>query len=557
MDQAEAHLAPDRDARIRSFTMTELDASPTPGDVATERRTTGAPILAWSLAGLALAFIATTIVLVHLNRDSIHNIDDANLLEIVLPFGWAFVAGLVASRLPSNPLGWVLLAIALSNAIPGVALQYTRYALVTHPGAPFSAWIPWFGFLTDNLVYPAGLAAPAFLILPTGRFLSDRWRMVAWAGAAFTAALLIVTLTDPNLISDRFSVGVANPTGVPAFTGLQYGPFGYAIFLGGLGVLALAGASVLVRLRRATGDERLQLKWVAYAAGITVLANVLATVVALAFLPPSVTDLVGTLIAIFGFGVAIPTAFAVAILRYRLYDLDLLLNRTLVYGTVTVMLAAGVGIADILGQRVVEAVFHQRSDFVSAGIGACAALALGPLRRWVRRIVDRFLPARARLTLLFTDIVGSTQAIVDLGDERWRELLDRYRVAVRHELSRFRGREINTAGDAFFATFSRPASAVECARAIGESVKGLGLRVRTGLHVGDVEMRGEQVSGLAVHAAARVMAEAGQDQILISSELAEVLAGRWPLSDAGRHALKGVPGEWHLFAVGSPGRARI
>jgi class 3 adenylate cyclase len=98
--------------------------------------------------------------------------------------------------------------------------------------------------------------------------------------------------------------------------------------------------------------------------------------------------------------------------------------------------------------------------------------------------VDRFLPARARLTLLFTDIVGSTQAIVDLGDERWRDLLDRYRVAVRGELSRYRGREVNTAGDAFFATFDRPAAAVACAGAITAAVNRLGLHIRTGLHVG-------------------------------------------------------------------------
>jgi class 3 adenylate cyclase len=222
---------------------------------------------------------------------------------------------------------------------------------------------------------------------------------------------------------------------------------------------------------------------------------------------------------------------------------------------VTVVLVAAVAVADILAQRMVVAVFHERSDLVSTGLGVCAAFALGPMRRRMRPIVDRFLPARARLTMLFTDIVGSTQAIVDLGDERWRGLLDRYRVTVRHDLSRFRGREINTAGDAFFATFSNPASAVNCARAMGESVRALGLRVRTGLHIGDVEMRGEQVTGLAVHAAARVMAEAGEDQILISSDLAEVLAGRVPLHDAGRHALKGVPGEWQLFAVQPIGSA--
>src|SRR5204863_5242128 len=251
-------------------------------------------------------------------------------------------------------------------------------------------------------------------------------------------------------------------------------PMGYALFLGGLGFLALGGASVLVRLRRATGDERLQLKWLAYAVGFSVLANVVVTLVSLFFLSPAATGLLSTVTTILGFGIALPAAFAVAMLRYRLYDLDLLLNRTLVYGAVTVVLAAAFGIADVLAQRAVKSVFNQPSDLVSAGLGVGAAVAFGPMRRWIRPIVDRFLPARARLTLLFTDIVGSTQMIVDLGDERWRSLLDRYRAAVRQELSRFHGREVNTAGDAFFATFDRPAAAVNCARAIDVAVRRLG-----------------------------------------------------------------------------------
>jgi class 3 adenylate cyclase len=508
-------------------------------------------IVAWSWMALILAVIATTIVLVILNLASIHAIDEASLLEIVLPSGVGVLGGLVSSRLPRNPLGWVFLAISLANAIPGAALQYTRYALITHPGAPFTPWIPWFGHLTDSLVYPAGLATLGLLLIPDGRFLSSRWRAVAWVGAASTAALLFATLSDPTLISNDLAVNVRNPTGIAALAGLEYGAVGLALFFAGLGVLALAGSSVLVRLRRASGEERLRLRWIAYAVAFSVLANILVTVGALLFLSQEAANFLSIVTTIIGFGIALPAAFGVAILRYRLYDLDLLLNRTVVYGAVTVVLAAAFGVADVLAQRAVESVFHSRSDLVSAGLGVGAAMSFGPMRRWIRPIVDRFLPARARLTLLFTDIVGSTQAIVDLGDERWRARLDRYRVSVRHELSRFRGHEVNTAGDAFFATFDRPAAAVSCARAIGAAVNALGLHVRTGLHVGDVEMRGEQVSGLAVHAAARVMAEGGEDQILVSGDLAEMLGGQVPLDDAGRHALKGVPGEWQLFAVQS------
>jgi class 3 adenylate cyclase len=513
-------------------------------------RSARAAVLAWSITGLILAVVATTAVLAFLNRASLRNIDEASLTEIVLPIGFAFVGGLVASRLPSNPLGWVFLAISLTTAIPGASEQYTRFAFMTEPGAPFSAWIPWFGNMVDTLVYPAGLATLALLLIPNGRLLSARWRIVAWTGAAVTVGFLVTTMLDPNLIRGEGPLRVTNPTGVQGMTAISQGPVGYGLFLGGLGVLALAGASVIIRLRRSKGDERLQLRWVAYAVAFSVLVNVGATLVSIFLLPhEDVTPAWLAIATIIGFGVALPASFGVAILRYRLYDLDLLLNRTVVYGAVTLVLAAAFGIADVLAQRAVESVFNQPSDLVSAGLGVGAALAFGPMRRWIRPVVDRFLPARARLTLLFTDIVGSSLAIVDLGDERWRSVLDRYRVAVRGELSRYRGREVNTAGDAFFAVFDRPAAAVRCAEGIRDAVRGLGLRVRTGLHVGDVEMRGEQVSGLAVHAAARVMSEAGDDQILISSDLADVLSGDVPLQDAGRHALKGVPGEWQLYAV--------
>src|SRR5207248_7630962 len=134
------------------------------------------------------------------------------------------------------------------------------------------------------------------------------------------------------------------------------------------------------------GEERLRLRWIAYAVAFSVVANVVATVGALVFLSNAAANLVGLLTSIIGFGIALPAAFGVAILRYRLYDLDLLLNRTVVYGAVSVALAAAFGLADVLAQRAVESVFHQRSDLVSAGLGVGAAMAFGPMRRWVRPI---------------------------------------------------------------------------------------------------------------------------------------------------------------------------
>ena len=127
--------------------------------------------LAWGLCLLSLACIAVTIGLVFVNRASIDNPDDASVLEIVLPLGFAILGGLVASKLPGNALGWVFLAISLCSAISGPANQYTRYAEFTNPAAPFTPWIPWIGEFGLMLVYPAGLAALAFLLTPNGEFL--------------------------------------------------------------------------------------------------------------------------------------------------------------------------------------------------------------------------------------------------------------------------------------------------------------------------------------------------------------------------------------------------
>jgi class 3 adenylate cyclase len=504
--------------------------------------------LAWGLCLLSLACIAVTIVLAIVNRDSIQTPDDASVLEIVLPLGFAVLGGMVASRLPGNTLGWVFLAIALCSAIPGPATQYARYALITSPGTPFTPWISWIGEFAATLVYPGGLATLAFLLTPNGVFLSPRWRWVAWAGAVATSLVLFLSLAEPE-------VGVPpvpSPTYVPALAELSIGLLGDVAFLAGLGALAASGASVIIRLRRSRGDERLQLRWVAYAATFAIVSNVVLTIVMILLVPDPGTAIPWfvTVVATAGFGVVLPLAFGIAILRYRLYDLDYFLNRTVVYGTATVILAGVFLALYFAAQSVMQTVFNQRSDLIAAALGAGAALAFGPMRRALQPAVDRLLPARSRLTLLFTDIVESTQAIVDLGDEQWRDVLSRYRAMVRRELARCRGREVNTAGDAFFAVFGQPLNGVQCALAMRDEVRELGLRVRTGLHYGEVETRGEQVTGLAVHAAARVMSTAGEDQVVISSDLAEALGDAVPIQDAGRQALRGVPGEWQLYRVG-------
>jgi class 3 adenylate cyclase len=159
-------------------------------------------------------------------------------------------------------------------------------------------------------------------------------------------------------------------------------------------------------------------------------------------------------------------------------------------------------------------------------------------------------PDRVLATVLFTDIVGATEKAADLGDRRWHELLDNHHAAVRRNLVRFRGREIDTAGDGFFAAFDGPARAVQCACAVADALQPLGLAIRAGLHTGECEVMGAKVGGIAVHIGARVAALASAGEVLVSSTVKDLVAGSGlRFADRGIRPLKGVPGEWHIFAV--------
>ncbi|HMI98611.1 MAG TPA: alpha/beta fold hydrolase [Gaiellaceae bacterium] len=163
---------------------------------------------------------------------------------------------------------------------------------------------------------------------------------------------------------------------------------------------------------------------------------------------------------------------------------------------------------------------------------------------------DETEPSRVLATVLFTDIVGSTARAAELGDAGWRELLTEHHLLIRRQLARFRGIEIDTAGDGFFASFDGPARAMRCAYAITETVKEAGLEVRAGLHTGECEQVNDKVAGIAVHIGARVAKEAAPGEVLVSSTVKDLVAGSGiGFRERGAVELKGVPGEWRLFAV--------
>jgi len=176
----------------------------------------------------------------------------------------------------------------------------------------------------------------------------------------------------------------------------------------------------------------------------------------------------------------------------------------------------------------------------------------------VTREVEAFLSRRAAApvpdtvlaTVMFTDIVGSTERAAALGDRAWRDLLQEHHAIVRRELGRFRGKELDTAGDGFFATFDGPARAISCARAIVGAVGDIDLSVRAGVHTGECELQDGKVTGIAVNIGARVAAAAGPGEVLVSRTVKDLVAGSGIAFEGwGAHALKGVPGEWELFTA--------
>ena len=159
---------------------------------------------------------------------------------------------------------------------------------------------------------------------------------------------------------------------------------------------------------------------------------------------------------------------------------------------------------------------------------------------------------RVLTTVLFTDIVGSTERASELGDRAWSDLVERHHSVIRRELERFRGREVDTAGDGFLATFDGPARGVRCAAAAVEGIRGLGLEIRAGLHTGEVELAGDAVRGVAVHVGARIAGTARGGEVLVSRTVKDLVSGSGIVfADRGEHALKGVPESWQLYAVES------
>ena len=318
-------------------------------------------------------------------------------------------------------------------------------------------------------------------------------------------------------------------------------------------VIAL-GAQVYRFARRSDVVQRQQLKWVVYGGVFIVAAWTTAVVLPRLLTADASASNFAYQIASQGWLAAMsmlmPVTIAIAIFRQGLLNIDLLINRTVMYSVLTVVLVAAFVVVGTLAQRAYAAVSGQGSSLIALIVAVPIALAFLPLRARMQSIADHFLSDRTVLTIVFLDLAGSTARAASVGDRAWRELLERYRSAVRREIRRYGGREVDTAGDGFFVTFGSPGAAIRFARSAIAAVRAVGLEARAGLHIGEVELHAGRVSGIGVHIGARIVAAAEAGEVLVSRTLRDLVAGSdVRLLDRGTHGLKGVPGRWHLYSV--------
>lgn len=445
-------------------------------------------------------------------------------IAILATLAWIGLAVLVFLRRSRDLFGLLLSASFLSIGIVTTDLG----GIVTMERS--DSWGAWPAAI---LIFANGLSLPWLYCFPDGRFV-PRWT-VGLAGI-WLGLNLEYALGAPGL--DQTFVGHA-----------------------GVVVLNVAFVTSVVALgaykywRRSTAVQRQQGKWLLLGSlfFLAVYLLVFPTGALVAQVTQSGTGFLFHFIssALFSLGViAIPLVIGIAIFRQGLLDIDLLINRTLTYVAITVILAIGFVAISAVSNWVLAAVTGQRSEFVLLASVVPVALAFTPIRAWALNIADRFVSDRKVMTLLFLDIVGSTTRAYALGDRAWRELLERFRSTVRRGIKRYGGKEIDTTGDGFFITFEGPDQALRCAHKLIEAVRLLGLEIRVGVHIGEVQVDGHHVEGANVHLAARVMSEAGPSEVLVSRALRDVIAGsEIELRDRGARALKGVPGDVQLFAA--------
>jgi hypothetical protein len=333
--------------------------------------------LAYSVLAMAVILGALGSVLLMLN-DRFPPPAGETLLAFV---AFLIVGVVIASRRPENPIGWMFCLIGGASVLEFFTQEYAYYALVTRPGAlPGGVWMAWSQVLTASGMWTLMLFA--LLLFPDGRLPSPRWRPFACIAAGTLILVSLLSALEPG----RLQAGVPNPTGIERAAGIIEMCISILIFVV-FGVVLVTAASVIVRFWRATGVERQQLKWLAYTAGF------LGGSLGLALLNAHVLDnrlieFAAGLLGVVAIA-AVPTAIGVAILRYRLYDIDIIINRTLVYGSLTATLAL-VYLGSVVGlQAALRVLTGQESTLAVVASTLAIAALFSPLRRRIQAFIDR------------------------------------------------------------------------------------------------------------------------------------------------------------------------
>ena len=304
--------------------------------------------------------------------------------DMLVPLGLSAVGAVVVARRPANRMGWLFLACGCVVALRAAAAQYAVLGLGSAHGLPGDRWAAWLTSVLIDLIFPAGLLLFILLLFPDGRLPTPRWRVVAWAAAAFSVVGAIGTAIDQSPVTLTDSLRpAANPIVLPLPSALHQAE--NLLWPVGMFLLACAAVAAVLRYRRSAGDERQQIKWFA----VSVAALVVGTLVSFSipgYLPFNLAIIIGV-------GVAIPVACAVAILRYRLYDIDVVLSRTVVYGSLavfitTVYVGIAVGIGTLAGSG------GKPNLWLSIVATAIVAVGFQPVRQRVQRIANRLVYGR-------------------------------------------------------------------------------------------------------------------------------------------------------------------
>ena len=338
--------------------------------------------LAWSVGAVSIAAFGAAWVLAARNRGLLDFTDGFGPDRFMLAY--PVVGAVLASRRRSNPIGWLLLGLGAVAAARALAGEYALHALTGPAHPPAAVWAAWFVGWSLTLLFPGGVLTFLLLLFPGGRPLSARWWAVGWVSAGLAAISVVVTWLNPGSVVVDGLPRVRNPTGLRAWIHLPVtGPLGGGTWVFSGVCLLLAAASLFVRYRRSAGEERLQLKWFAYVAVLT-----LGLMVAL--LPFAGTgrrsgDVAFDAAIVTGIGLAFPVAMGTAILKYRLYAIDRIISRTVSYAVVT-----GVVAGVYLGCIAVLARVSPFRGSISVAAAVLAAAALfNPLRRRVQTTVDQ------------------------------------------------------------------------------------------------------------------------------------------------------------------------